>query len=54
MQMTLIDHVFEQRLMAGEWYLSGSISAPSNKYTLGVICIGIQVLMDMDSHLTLR
>ena len=53
MQMTLIDHLSEHRVMAGEWYLSSSISAPSNKYTLQVICIGIQVLMDMGLPLNL-
>lgn len=53
MQMALIDHLSEHRVMAGEWYLSSSISAPSNKYIVQVICIGIQVLMDMGLPLNL-
>lgn len=53
MQMVPIDHLSEHRVMAGEWYLSSSISAPSNKYNTQVICIRIQVLMDMGLPLNL-
>lgn len=47
MQMALIDHFSEHRVMVSEWYLSSSISAPSNKYTVQGIYIRIQVLIDM-------
>lgn len=39
--------------MAAEWYLSSSISAPCNKYTVQVICTEVQVLMDMGLALNL-
>lgn len=53
MKMALIDHVSDHRVMAAEWYLSSTISAPSNKYIVHIICIGIGVLMDMGLPLNL-
>lgn len=53
MQMAIIDHPSEHRVMSAEWYLSSSISALSNKYTVQVICSGIQQLMDMGLPLNL-
>lgn len=46
-------HLSEHRVMAAEWYLSSSVSAPCNKYTVQVIWTEVQVLMDMGLALNL-